>query len=93
MLKWGKPPVKHLVIFRDKGLRTKSKEQDACDRRVQVLFQEKTWYDKLMLNVKTNVKLLNWISHQWHDNINNPPSNGSCGEILIADVHRARQIK
>ena len=36
-----KPRVNPLAIFRGKGLIIKSKEQDACDRRVQVLFQEK----------------------------------------------------
>ena len=39
----GKSRAKPLVIFRGKGLRIKSKEQDAWDawdRRVQVLFQE-----------------------------------------------------
>ena len=42
----GTPRVKHVVIFRGKGLRIKSKEQDAWDRRVQVLFQEKSWCDE-----------------------------------------------
>ena len=36
-----KPQVKPLFIFRSKGLRIKSKEQDAWDQRAQVLFQKK----------------------------------------------------
>ena len=37
----GKPQMNPLAIFWGKGLIIKSKEQDECDRRVQVLFQEK----------------------------------------------------
>ena len=45
----GKPQVKPFITFCGKGLRIKSKEQDAWDRRVQALFQEKTWCDESIM--------------------------------------------
>ena len=79
----GKPRMKLFVIFRGKGLRIKSKEEDAWNRLVQVLFQGKAWCDKPIM--------LDWIFQQWNNCFINPPTNGSYGKILIADVHRAQQ--
>ena len=78
-----KPRVKPLVIFWAKRLRIKSKEQDALDRRVQVLFQEKA--------LSAEPVMLDWISQQWNNCSIKPPTNGSSGKILISDVHRAQQ--
>ena len=33
--------------------------------------------------------MLDWTSQQWNNCFINPPTNGSSGKILIADVHRA----
>ena len=81
----GKPRVKPLVIFRGKSLRVKSLEQYTWDRPVQVLRQEKAWCDESIM--------LDWISQQWNNCFINPPTNGSSGKILIADVHRAQQTE
>ena len=81
----GNPRVKPVVIFQGKGLRSKSKEEDAWDLRVQVLFQEKAWLDEPIM--------LDWISQQWKNCFINPSTNGSSGKILIAGVHRAQPIK
>ena len=35
--------------------------------------------------------MLDWTSQQWNNCFINPPTNGSSGKILIADVHRAQQ--
>ena len=79
----GKPRVKPIVIFRGKSLRIKSKEQDAWDQRVQILFQEKAWCGEPIM--------LDWISQQWNNSFIIPSTNNSSGKILIADVHRAQQ--
>ena len=79
----GKTRVKPLGIFQGKCLRIESKEQDAWDRRVQVLFQEKAWCDE--------PRMLYWISQQWNNCFMNPPTNGSSGKILIVDVHHPQQ--
>ena len=73
----GKPRKKP-VIFRGKGLRIKIKEQDAWDRRVKNLFQEMAWCDEPIM--------LDWTSQQWNNCFIKPPTNGSCGKILIADL-------
>ena len=78
-----KSRVKPLIIFRGKGLSIKSKEQDAWDRRVQVLFQEKACCGEPIM--------LDWISQQWNNCFINPSNDGSSGKILIPDVHRAQQ--
>ena len=79
----GVPRVRPLVIFRGKGLRITRKEQEAWDRRVQVAFQPKAWCDESMMK--------KWISEQWGNIFINPPTTGSTGKILVADVHRAQQ--
>ena len=33
----------------------------------------------------------NWISEQWGNIFKNPPTTGSTGKILVADVIRAQQ--
>ena len=60
----GVPCVHPLVIFREKGLRITHKEQEAWDRRVQVAFQPKVWYDESMTK--------KWISVQWGNIFINP---------------------
>ena len=75
----GVARVRPLVIFRGKGLRITCKEQEAWDRRVQVAFQPKAWCDESMMK--------KWISEQWGNIFINPPTTGSTGKILVADVH------
>lgn len=60
----GKPRVTPLIIFRNKGLRIRSRDQDALDRHVQLLFQEKTWCDEPVM--------LDWISQQWNNCLIHP---------------------
>ena len=50
---------------------------------MQVLLQEKAWCDEPIM--------LEWIFQQWNNWFINPPTNGSSGKILIADVQRAQQ--
>ena len=73
------PRVRPLAIFCGKGLRITRKKQEAWDRRVQVAFQPKAWCDKSMMK--------KWISEQWGNIFINPPTTGSTGKILVADVH------
>ena len=79
----GVPCVRPLVIFCGKGLRIIRKEQEAWDRRVQVAFQPKAWCDESMMK--------KWISEQSGNIFINPPTTGSTGKFLVADVHRAQQ--
>ena len=75
------PHICPLVIFCGKGLRITHKKQEAWDCRVQVAFQPKAWCDESMMK--------KWISKQW-GNIP-PPTTGSTGKILVADLHQAQQ--
>ena len=50
---------------------------------MQVLLQEKAWCDEPIM--------LEWIFQQWNNCFINPPTNGSSGKILIADIQRAQQ--
>ena len=59
------------------------KEQEAWDRKVQVAFQPKACCDESMMK--------KWILEQWEKIFINPPTTGSNGKNLVADVHRAQQ--
>ena len=75
----GVARVRPLVIFRGKSLRITRKEQEAWDLRLQVAFQPKAWCDESIMK--------KWISEQWGNIFINPPTTGSIGKILVADVH------
>ena len=79
----GVPRVKPLLIFRGKGLRIKSSEKQQWDKRVAVDFQPSAWCDEQVM--------LTWIRNSWGNYFQNPPTPGSDGKQLIADVHRAQQ--
>ena len=75
--------VRPLVIFRGKGLRIKAEEKRKWDKRVKVLFQKNAWCDEKMMK--------EWTANEWANYFTNPPTPGSSGKILVADVHRAQQ--
>ena len=73
------------MIFRGKGLRIKPDERKAWDKRVRVYFQPNAWCDEEIMKT--------WINNDWGSVFFNPPTPGSDGKILIADVHRAQQTE
>ena len=72
-----------LLIFRGKGLRINPAEKKQWDRRVKVVFQPKAWCDEAIMK--------KWIEEDWNNVFHNPPTPGSSGKILYADVHKAQQ--
>ena len=79
----GVSRARPLVIFRGKDLRIKAEEKLKWDKRVKVLFQKNAWCDEKMMK--------KWTANEWANYFTNPPTLGSSGKILVADVHRAQQ--
>ena len=79
----GVDRVRPTVIFRGKGLRVSAKDKQGYDRRVKIMYQEKTWCDQEIMK--------EWISTEWGNSFKNPVDQKSDRKILIADVHRAQQ--
>ena len=79
----GVPRVRPTLIFRGKGLRIKEDERKQWDRHVNVTFQPNAWCDEEVMK--------DWIKTEWSNYFRNPPTPGSTGKILVADVHRAQQ--
>ena len=77
----GVSRVRPFVIFQGKGLRIKTEEKRKWDKRVKVLFQKSAWCDEKMMK--------EWTANERGDYFTNPPTPGSSGKILVADVHRA----
>ena len=73
--------VRPIAIFQGKDLRISAKEKQSYDRRVKVMYQEKTCCDQEIMK--------EWISTERANPFKNPIGQNSDGEILIADVHRA----
>ena len=61
----------------------KADEINKWDRRVKVVFQPSAWCDEDVMK--------RWITEDWNNIFLNPPTPGSSGKVLIADVHRAQQ--
>ena len=72
-----------LIIFRGQGLRISPAEKKTWDKRVKVLFQQNAWCDGEIMKKRINI--------MWGNIILNPPTPGSIGKILYADVHKAQQ--
>ena len=53
------------------------------DKRVKVTFQPQAWCDENIMK--------KWVSEDWNSMFLNPPTPGSSGKILFADVHTAQQ--
>ena len=52
-------------------------------KRFAAIFQIKAWCDEEATK--------KWVSEQWGDSLLNPPTNGSSGKILFAQIHKAQQ--
>ena len=72
-----------LIIFRGKGLRIQPDEKKKWDKRVKVMFQPSAWCDENIMK--------RWIQEDWNNMFLNPPTPGSTGKMLFADVHPAQQ--
>ena len=79
----GVSRVRSLVIFRRKGLRIKAEKKRKWEKRLKVLFQKNAWCDEMMMK--------EWTANEWANDFTNPPTSGSSGKILVADVHRGQQ--
>ena len=79
----GIPRVRPTVIFRGKGKRIRPDEKKSWDKRVKVYFQPKAWCDESVMK--------QWVCDEWGNIFTNPPTSGSSGKILVADVHMAQQ--
>ena len=77
------PALVCLLYFVEKAWELIAKSKKLGDHRVQVAFQPKAWCNKSMMK--------KWIAEQWGNIFINPPTTGSTGKILVADVHRAQQ--
>ena len=76
VLIWFKPTI----IFKGKGLRVNTNKKESYDKRVRVMFQEKTWCDENIMK--------EWFNTEWSKPFTNPIR---LKKILIADVYRAQQ--
>ena len=74
-----------MVIFRGKGLGITKVEKDKWDKRIHVRFQPVAWCNEEIM--------IDWTRTQWGNYLTNPPTPGSTGKVLIADVHRAQQTE
>ena len=83
MIADGVSRVRPLVIFRGKGLHIKAEEKQKWDKRVKVLFKKNAWCNEKMMK--------EWTANEWANYFTNPPTPGSSGIILVAEVHRAQQ--
>ena len=76
----GIPRIRPLLTFRGQGLRIKNSEKEQWDKRVTVQFQNNAWcYEGVMVT---------WIQNDWGSYFSNPPTPGSDGMLLIADIHQ-----
>ena len=72
----GIPHTPPMIVFRGKGLRITSKEQEQWDKRVVVKFQENAWVDETVG--------LQWVQFIWRQRTFEP-------RLLILDVHKAQK--
>ena len=72
-----------LIIFGGQGMRINAAEKKAWHKRVKVMFQTNAWCDEAIMK--------KWINDMWCNVLFNPPTPGSTGKILYADVHTAQQ--
>ena len=63
-------------------LKEMNTEKGAWDRSINVLFQRKVWCDEEVMK--------RWITDMWGNVLLNPPTPGSIGKVLYADVHTAQ---
>ena len=64
-------------------MRISPDEKKVWDSRVTVFFQKNAWCDEEVM--------IKWIKTEWNNFFLNPPTPGSDGKILVADIHRAQQ--
>lgn len=81
----GVSRVRPTIIFRGKGKRINAEERKKWDRRVKVYFQPNAWCDENVMK--------EWTSDEWGNLFSNPPTAGSSGKILIADVQQTDAVK
>ena len=79
----GIPRVLPTIIFKGTGKRIPKTETDQYDNRVWVMWQSNAWCDENIMK--------EWISTEWNNPFTNPPTAGSSGKLLVADVHHAQQ--
>ena len=72
----GVPHTPPIIVFRGKGLRINSKEQQLWDKRVVVRFQENAWVDE---NISRQ-----WVQSIWKQKTFDP-------RVLILDMHSAQK--
>ena len=75
--------VRPTIIFRRQGKRISPNEKRSWDRRVNVMFQPKAWWDENVMKV--------WVEGERGNIFMNPPRANSSGKILVADVYHAQQ--
>ena len=80
--RWGSAGSSH-HIFKGTGKRIPKTETDQYDKRVRVMWQRNAWCDEKIMK--------EWISTEWNSSFKNPPTAGSSGKLLVADVHTAQQ--
>ena len=79
----GSARIPPLITFKGTGLWISAEEKKQFDKRVAVVFQIKAWCDEEVMKKR--------MSEQWGNTLLNPPTNGSSGKILFADIHKAQQ--
>ena len=79
----GIPRIRPLLIFRGQGLRFKNSEKRAMGQKITVQFQKNAWSDEGVM--------VTWIQNNCGSYFSNPPTPGSNGKLLIADIYRGQE--